>query len=150
MKWAFDNYKTLRPAPPAIEMPRLWKGKTKSILLGTGGPVVSAAPQALRDGAAATSDATRASQGKRLGNMADNLAVTVPVRRGANLHWDLTINEPVVAPIAAGSLAGEAALYDGEGLIRVFPVIALENGDEGNFFKKAIHSVMLFFKKKKG
>jgi D-alanyl-D-alanine carboxypeptidase (penicillin-binding protein 5/6) len=70
---------------------------------------------------------------------------TVPKNRGAKLRFETVINEPITAPLPAGSVVGEFILFDDEGELYRVP-LALKNAlEQGNWFRRFWDSIRLFF-----
>jgi D-alanyl-D-alanine carboxypeptidase (penicillin-binding protein 5/6) len=78
------------------------------------------------------------------------LEFTSLTSRAENLRWETEINDPLIAPLPAGSMAGSMVFYDGFGELRRVPLITATEAEEGNFFKRALDSARLFFRKPKG
>jgi D-alanyl-D-alanine carboxypeptidase (penicillin-binding protein 5/6) len=67
--------------------------------------------------------------------------------RGRNLRWETAFIDPLTAPLEAGSPAGELILLDDIGELRRIPLAAAETVPRGNIFKRAWHSIRLFFRR---
>jgi D-alanyl-D-alanine carboxypeptidase (penicillin-binding protein 5/6) len=113
LRWAFANYKTVRPVTGELELARIWKGKYDRIKVIPEGP----------------------------------LEFTSLTSRAETLRWETEIDDPLIAPLPAGSPAGRLVFYDGFGELRRVPLITAEEAVEGNFFKRALDSIRLFFRK---
>jgi D-alanyl-D-alanine carboxypeptidase (penicillin-binding protein 5/6) len=112
LRWAFANYKTVRPVTGELEPARIWKGKSDWINVIPQGP----------------------------------LEFTSLTSRAETLRWEAKIDDPLIAPLPAGSPAGSLVFYDGFGELRRVPLITATEAEEGNFFKRALDSVRLFFR----
>jgi D-alanyl-D-alanine carboxypeptidase (penicillin-binding protein 5/6) len=75
------------------------------------------------------------------------LEFTSLTSRAETLRWETEINGPLTAPLPAGSPAGSLVFYDGFGELRRVPLVTAEKAGEGNFFKRALDSARLFFRK---
>jgi D-alanyl-D-alanine carboxypeptidase (penicillin-binding protein 5/6) len=113
LRWAFDNYRTIRPDIGALELVRIWKGK--------------------KNYAAAIPDTA--------------LEFTARSERGAHLSWHIEYNEPVIAPLPAGSPIGNLVLYDNLGELRRITMVTANNMEEGGFFKRLFDSIRLLIRK---
>jgi D-alanyl-D-alanine carboxypeptidase (penicillin-binding protein 5/6) len=85
----------------------------------------------------------------------ENWAVAVPAEplpftsfadRGENLRWEITLDDPLVAPLPAGSVVGMLVLSDREGELRRIPLVTAEDMAQGNIFKRGWDSIRLFFR----
>ena len=76
------------------------------------------------------------------------LEFTAQVNRAVGLYTMLELNEPLIAPLPAGTRVGDLVYYDSMGELRRVPLVTVQEIESGNFFKQAIDSVQLFFKKK--
>jgi D-alanyl-D-alanine carboxypeptidase (penicillin-binding protein 5/6) len=75
----------------------------------------------------------------------EDLECTALVDQGANLRWEVETQDPVIAPIEAGSPLGQLVLYDKTGELRRIPLVAASGIDQGGFFKRLWDTVRLFF-----
>jgi D-alanyl-D-alanine carboxypeptidase (penicillin-binding protein 5/6) len=75
----------------------------------------------------------------------ESLVFTAPTERGTSLRWEREFEEPLIAPLPAGTTAGSLVLYDDQGELRRFPLVTAEAAAEGNLFKRLWDSVRLFF-----
>jgi D-alanyl-D-alanine carboxypeptidase (penicillin-binding protein 5/6) len=114
LSWAFDRFKTIRPAIGAIEPARLWKGRLDRAEL-----IPGEAP-----------------------------AFTAPADRGKGLRVLTAVRDPLIAPLEAGTPAGELVISDEKGELRRIPLLTAASYEEGNFFKRLWHSIRLFFRRK--
>lgn len=116
LAWAFENFKTVKPLIPPLEPVQVWKGKAD---------VVHIAP-------------------------AGDLSFTTFRTRAEGEAGELTcksiITDPLIAPIPAGAEVGTLVFSDSIGELRRIPIITGEETEEGNFFKKILHDVQLFFR----
>ena len=76
------------------------------------------------------------------------LECTVPIDRGLDIYQKIELNTPLIAPLEAGSKAGEVIYYDNAGELRRIPLITAETIEQGGFFKRLFDSIRLFFSKK--
>jgi len=113
LEWAFSNYKTIRPDPPALEPVRVWKGKKNYVSIAWD----------------------------------EALEFTAPTERGETLSYKLEFANPLVAPLPAGSRAGNLVISDSMGELRSIPLITADNVDRGGFFKRLFDSIRLFFRR---
>lgn len=70
---------------------------------------------------------------------------TARTNRAEPLHWVINIDEPVIAPLPAGSVVGNIVFYDSQGELKRVPMVTKEAVVEGNIFKRLWHSIRLFF-----
>ncbi len=77
----------------------------------------------------------------------DSLYFTARTNRAEPLHWIINIDEPITAPLPAGSVVGNIVFYDSQGELNRVPMIIKEAVIEGNIFKRLWHSIRLFFMK---
>jgi D-alanyl-D-alanine carboxypeptidase (penicillin-binding protein 5/6) len=70
---------------------------------------------------------------------------TVPRDRGRNIRVETFINEPVTAPLPAGSAVGELILFDDAGELYRIPLLLKNSLEQGNWFKRLWDSIRLFF-----
>jgi D-alanyl-D-alanine carboxypeptidase (penicillin-binding protein 5/6) len=70
---------------------------------------------------------------------------TVPKERGRNIRFQTVINEPILAPLPAGSAVGEIILFDDDGELYRIPLTLKNNLEQGNWFKRLWDSIRLFF-----
>jgi D-alanyl-D-alanine carboxypeptidase (penicillin-binding protein 5/6) len=75
----------------------------------------------------------------------ESLVFTVPTERGSSLRWGQETADPLIAPLAAGSVVGDLILYDDQGELRRFPLITAETAEPGGFFKRLWDTIRLFF-----
>jgi len=74
------------------------------------------------------------------------LDFTSLAERGGNLNWRMEIDDPLIAPLPAGSAVGNLILYDSLGELRRIALLTIEEAEEGGFFKRLFDSIRLFFK----
>jgi D-alanyl-D-alanine carboxypeptidase (penicillin-binding protein 5/6) len=72
---------------------------------------------------------------------------TALTERGENLSWIIERQEPLVAPIPAGSQVGTLILHDSLGELRRVPLITAAETGSGGFFKRMFDTIRLFFYK---
>lgn len=77
----------------------------------------------------------------------DDISLTLPKNKSRKVDTRVTINQPLVAPIALGTVVGSVALYEGEQKLVTRPLIALQEEATGSGWKCAWDSVRLFFLK---
>jgi D-alanyl-D-alanine carboxypeptidase (penicillin-binding protein 5/6) len=82
-----------------------------------------------------------------------NLAELVPAapleftslkERAARLYWKTELS-PLIAPVPAGTPAGDIVLFDDLGELRRIPLVTAADIGQGGFFKRFWDSVQLFF-----
>jgi D-alanyl-D-alanine carboxypeptidase (penicillin-binding protein 5/6) len=78
---------------------------------------------------------------------AEPLCFTAPAGRGTGLWWEAVYDDPLIAPIPAGTQLGELTLYDSLGELRRVPVAAAEEAEQGGFFKRLWDGIRLFFRR---
>jgi D-alanyl-D-alanine carboxypeptidase (penicillin-binding protein 5/6) len=76
----------------------------------------------------------------------ETLNFTAVSIRGEGLCWKGEYDEPLTAPLPAGSRAGTIVLSDNFGELRRIPLVTAENIEPGGFFKRLFDSVSLFFR----
>jgi D-alanyl-D-alanine carboxypeptidase (penicillin-binding protein 5/6) len=76
------------------------------------------------------------------------LAFTALTSRGEGLRWETEMDDPLVAPLPAGSPAGSLVFYDNAGELRRIPLVMGEDVEAGGFFRRLWDSIRLFFKRK--
>ncbi|MGB1239756.1 MAG: D-alanyl-D-alanine carboxypeptidase family protein [Pseudomonadales bacterium] len=80
----------------------------------------------------------------RLG-LAEGLSVTIPRGQAKGLKATMDINNDIKAPVVAGQSYGVVRVtLDGKE-VRQVPLVAMDSVQEGGFFKKLWHSILLFF-----
>jgi D-alanyl-D-alanine carboxypeptidase (penicillin-binding protein 5/6) len=74
--------------------------------------------------------------------------LAISVARGglANVGTQLLLNPRLVAPVKQGDVIGKIEVRQGDKVLQQADVIALENVDEGGFFRRVWDSIRLFFK----
>lgn len=77
----------------------------------------------------------------------DEISLTLPKNKNRKVETRVTIDQPLVAPIALGAVVGSIALYDGEQKLVTRPLIALQEEAAGSWWKRAWDSLRLFFLK---
>ncbi|GHV77635.1 hypothetical protein AGMMS49942_24560 [Spirochaetia bacterium] len=78
---------------------------------------------------------------------ADPLPFTTFVDRGENFKWEAALEEPLIAPLPAGSVVGVLILSDDRGELRRIPLITAGEAAQGNIFKRGWDALGLFFRK---
>ena len=76
------------------------------------------------------------------------LEFTALAERGENLGWVIEREDPLIAPLPAGSHAGNLVLSDGFGELRRIPLVTAREAEKGGFFKRLFDSIRLFFRRK--
>ncbi|MDR0644635.1 MAG: D-alanyl-D-alanine carboxypeptidase [Treponema sp.] len=71
---------------------------------------------------------------------------TATADRGQSLHFEIQLNEPIIAPFYAGDVAGSLVFSDSIGELRTIPLVFTENVERAGFFKRLWDSICLFFK----
>ncbi|MCL2007308.1 MAG: D-alanyl-D-alanine carboxypeptidase [Treponema sp.] len=74
------------------------------------------------------------------------LEFTALLERGAGLSWHIETERTIIAPLPAGSRVGNLLIYDSLGELRRIPLITTAEVQRGNFFKRFIDSIRLFFR----
>ena len=77
------------------------------------------------------------------------LEFTALTGRGGGLYWKTETDDPLVAPLPAGSPAGRLIFYDNAGELRRIPLVMVEAVETGGFFRRLWDSIRLFFKRKR-
>jgi D-alanyl-D-alanine carboxypeptidase (penicillin-binding protein 5/6) len=72
---------------------------------------------------------------------------TGPRDRGRQLYLSTEITDPLIAPLEAGEVLGTLILSDDFGELRRIPLLAAEDYEQGNFFRRLWDSIQLFFQK---
>jgi D-alanyl-D-alanine carboxypeptidase (penicillin-binding protein 5/6) len=121
LTWGFEHFKTLRPVTPPLEPVQIWKGKTDTVELV---PV----------------------EGDETGDGRFALEFTSYTDRGEGLRWETIVDDPLIAPLPAGTIVGDMVLYDNAGELRRIPLVTAETAEPGGFFKRLWHSLRLFFR----
>jgi D-alanyl-D-alanine carboxypeptidase (penicillin-binding protein 5/6) len=75
----------------------------------------------------------------------DDIALTLPKDKNRKIETRVTLDQPLVAPIALGAVVGSVSLYDGERTLATRPLIALQEEPAGGWWKRAWDSLRLFF-----
>jgi D-alanyl-D-alanine carboxypeptidase (penicillin-binding protein 5/6) len=78
---------------------------------------------------------------------ADPLPFTSFTNRGENLSWEAALDDPLIAPLPAGSVVGTLILSDKTGELRRIPLVIAEEALQGNILKRGWDSLKLFFRK---
>ncbi|MBN2864557.1 MAG: D-alanyl-D-alanine carboxypeptidase [Thiotrichales bacterium] len=77
--------------------------------------------------------------------LAKDLSVTIPRGQYKNLKIESSVEEDLVAPIAAGQELGTLHITLGDEVIAEEKLVALSAVEEGSFFKKIIDQIMRLF-----
>jgi len=75
------------------------------------------------------------------------LDFTASVERGEGLRWMIEHYEPLLAPLPAGTHAGNLVLSDNFGELRRIPLLTIAETEEGGFFKRIFDTIRLFFRR---
>jgi D-alanyl-D-alanine carboxypeptidase (penicillin-binding protein 5/6) len=70
---------------------------------------------------------------------------TVYAERGGHITWELIPRDPLIAPLPAGSIAGNLVLSDEIGELRSIPLVTTEAVPAGNLLKRLWDGGVLFF-----
>ena len=73
------------------------------------------------------------------------LDFTASVERGENMTWHIETGSPLIAPLPAGSPAGNLVLFDSLGELRRIPLLTAGEVERGGFFRRLFDSIRLFF-----
>jgi D-alanyl-D-alanine carboxypeptidase (penicillin-binding protein 5/6) len=74
------------------------------------------------------------------------LVFTAYTDRAGILRWETELEDPLVAPLPAGSLAGSLVFYDEAGELRRVPLVIAEAAEQGGLFKRLWDGMRLFFR----
>ncbi len=77
--------------------------------------------------------------------LTDAAILTLPKSQTDKLKVDITINEPVTAPIVAGDPLGQLTIHLDEETILEKPLVALQSIEQGGLLKRLWHALYLFF-----
>ncbi|HSX89832.1 MAG TPA: D-alanyl-D-alanine carboxypeptidase family protein [Pseudomonas sp.] len=77
--------------------------------------------------------------------LAADLSLTLPKGQLEKLQAGMTLNPQLTAPIAQGDVIGKVEVKLGEELVHSADLIALENVEQGSFFRRVWDSIRLFF-----
>jgi len=72
---------------------------------------------------------------------------TSPIDRANTLIFETVIPNKLIAPLPAGFPVGYLSISDEWGELNRVPVITAYSYEQGNFFKRVWHSILLFFRK---
>lgn len=76
----------------------------------------------------------------------DDVAVSVPAGEVDKLVAQIVLKPTLVAPVKQGEVIGRVEVRQGGKVIKQSDVVALENVDQGGFFRRLWDSIRLFFK----
>ena len=76
----------------------------------------------------------------------DDVAVSVPAGEVDKLVAQIVLKPTLVAPVKQGEVIGSVEVRQGGKVIKQSDVVALENVDQGGFFRRLWDSIRLFFK----
>ncbi len=68
--------------------------------------------------------------------LAQDITLTLPVNQQRHTRNQVTLDEPLQAPLAAGDQVGTLALYDGDQLLSSQPLVTLQAVEAGNWFSR--------------
>ena len=71
--------------------------------------------------------------------------MTLPRNRNDELRARLDLNSDLMAPISKGDQVGRLEIVLGEDVVGEHPLIALEDVEEGSWFKRLLDQVHRFF-----
>ena len=74
------------------------------------------------------------------------LAISVARGELAGLTTRLTLEPTLLAPVKQGAVVGTVEILQGDKVLKKVDVVALENVEEGGFFRRIWDSIRLFFK----
>lgn len=77
----------------------------------------------------------------------DDISLTLPKNKNRKVETRITIDQPLIAPIASEAVVGSVTLYDGEQKLVTRPLIALQEEAIGGWWQRAWDSLRLFFLK---
>jgi D-alanyl-D-alanine carboxypeptidase (penicillin-binding protein 5/6) len=117
LSWAFENFKTVRPAVGPSEPVRLWKGRDKWAELEIAAPLTENGP----------------------------LMFTSPSERAASLSLREEIDSPLIAPLPAAYPVGWLVISDTHGELHRVRLLTAREYPKGNIFKRIWDSIRLFF-----
>lgn len=75
------------------------------------------------------------------------LEFTAHIDRAQPLFYRTEIIDPLIAPLEAGTSAGDLIFYDAEGELYRVPLVCSGQVEDGGFFKRLFDSIQLFFRK---
>ncbi|PKH39689.1 serine-type D-Ala-D-Ala carboxypeptidase [Pseudomonas sp. 43NM1] len=75
----------------------------------------------------------------------DDMTLTLPKNKNRDLETRIEIDGPLEAPIAMGTVLGKLELYDAGQKLGSRPLIALEDGEPGNWWTRWWDTAHLFF-----
>jgi D-alanyl-D-alanine carboxypeptidase (penicillin-binding protein 5/6) len=76
--------------------------------------------------------------------LAQNLAVTVPRGQYDELSASTNIEQPVIAPVAAGAELGEVEIRLGDEVVAKQTLVALTAVEEGSWWRRLIDEILLW------
>ncbi len=68
--------------------------------------------------------------------LAQDITLTLPINHQRYTRNQITLDEPLQAPLAVGSQVGTLALYDGDQLLSTQPLVTLQAVEAGNWFSR--------------
>jgi D-alanyl-D-alanine carboxypeptidase (penicillin-binding protein 5/6) len=78
---------------------------------------------------------------------AEPLSFTAPAGRASSIRYSVIADDPLIAPLPAQYPAGWLVFTDDEGEVRRLRLLTAKAYPRGNIFKRAWHSIRLFFMK---
>lgn len=118
LDWAFEHYKTIRIAFPALKPARIWKGAESRVK-------VAPPPD--------------------FPNYPEFGAFTVERGRGERVSYKIKMLEGLLAPLPAGTRAGTLTYFDDAGEIAQVPLLTSAAVPEGNAFQRLWDAILMFF-----
>ena len=76
--------------------------------------------------------------------LAKDMTLTLPKNQARKVSTRLQLNEPLVAPLAAGATVGTLELLDGDQVLATQPLVALQAAEAGGWWTVAWDSMKLF------
>ena len=76
----------------------------------------------------------------------EQLDFTALIERGEQLSWRIQYEDPILAPLPAGSHVGNIILFDNLGELRRISLVTAQEAERGGFFKRLFDSIRLFFR----
>jgi len=75
--------------------------------------------------------------------LAESLAITVPRGRYKELVATTNINQPIIAPITAGTQLGEVEIHLADTLVAKQPLVVLQAIEQGSWWRRILDSILL-------
>jgi len=77
--------------------------------------------------------------------VAQDISLVVPQRQIDSVRTELRITEPLIAPLAAGTVVGELVLRGDREVLASAPLVVLNDAPEGGFMRRLVDTVKLYF-----